>query len=162
MIQILQASPEQAHLAVEILLEAVYWLNAKGEPLWQPDELPLEKFVATAERGELFLAFLEGEAVGTLTFQLEDKPFWPKLKYGESTFFHKVAVRRRVAGQGIARAMIEWAIERSRALGVSHLRMDTAFARPKLRAFYEDLGFVYAGDKMVWPHHVALYELPLR
>lgn len=162
MIEVRPAAAEQAIVAVDILLEAVAWLNAKGEPLWKAEELRLETFEATALRGELFLAYQEGEAVGTITFQLQDKPYWPQFGYGESAFFHKLAIRRKAAGQGLAKAMVEWAIQRTQSLGISHLRMDTAFDRPKLRAFYEDLGFEYVVEKTVGFHHLALYELPLR
>lgn len=161
MIEIRQATPGEAALASEILSEAASWLIERGEPLWPLDSLTPEKFRPVAERGELYLAWLEGEAVGTISFQWEDQPFWPEAPAGESAFFHKLAVRRKAAGQGVAQALIAWAIEKARAAGMKYLRMDTAFERPKLRAVYEKLGFQYAGEKIVGPFHVALYELAL-
>lgn len=161
MIEIRQATPDEAVIASEILTEAASWLIERSEPLWPLDSLTPEKFGPVAERGELYLAWLEGEAVGTISFQWEDKPFWPDVPAGESAFFHKVAVRRKAAGQGVAQAMIAWATEKARVAGMKYLRMDTAFERPKLRAVYEAMGFEYVGEKQVGQFHVALYELPL-
>lgn len=41
--------------------------------------------------------------------------------------------------------MLAWAQERARAEGLAFLRLDTDFNRPKLRSFYEGLGFVCVG-----------------
>jgi GNAT superfamily N-acetyltransferase len=161
-IEVRPASLEESALASSILTEAARWLIAKGEPLWPVEWLTPERFRSVAERGELFLAWEGSEAVGTITYQLEDKPFWPHVERGESAFFHKVAVRRRVARQGVARAMVEWAIEKARGDDLPYLRMDTHSKRPKLRAFYEELGFVYVEEKVVNGFDVALYELRLK
>ncbi len=59
--------------------------------------------------------------------------------------------------------MVAWAKEQAKAAGLSYLRLDTDFNRPKLRSFYERLGFTCVGEKHLtrlgYPLHVALYEL---
>lgn len=160
-LEIRQATPEQIGLSSSILTEAALWAISIGQPLWKPEMLTEERLRPNLERGEIFLAWLGGEAVGNIFFQWEDKPFWPHLRRGESAFFHKVAVRRKVAGQGVARAMVEWAIEKARAEGAPYLRMDTHAKRPKLIRFYEELGFVFVEEKVVGGLEVALYEMKL-
>ncbi len=106
---------------------------------------------------------MNSRAVGTFTYQLSDLLFWPQIPAGTSAFLHKVAIRRKVAGQGVAAAMVAWAKEQAKAAGLSYLRLDTDFNRPKLRSFYERLGFTCVGEKHLtrlgYPLHVALYEL---
>lgn len=159
------ASVEEAAVASDILSEAARWLTARGETLWHLNELTPEQLFPVARQGELFLAYRQGQAVGTLIYQHADPLFWPEVPAGISAFVHKVAVRREVAGQGVPAAMLAWAQERARAEGLSFLRLDTDFNRAKLRSFYEGLGFVYVGEKRVtrmgYSLHVALYELRL-
>lgn len=160
-LEIRRATPEQAALASAILTEAAAWLIGRGEKLWEPEWLTPEKLRPVAERGELYLAWLEGEPVGTITLQWEDEPFWPDVPAGESAFFHKLAVRRGVAGHGVSRALVGWALEQARAAGKRYLRMDCAAERPKLRAFYESLGFEYHSDWWLGSFHAARYQLEL-
>ncbi|WP_297860390.1 GNAT family N-acetyltransferase [Meiothermus sp.] len=164
-LKIKPASLEEVEVACDILQEAARWLMARGETLWHLDELTPEHFRPVAQQGELFLAYLNLRAVGTFTYQLSDPLFWPRIPAGTSAFLHKVAVRREVAGQGVAIAMVAWAKEQARAAGLSYLRLDTDFNRPKLRSFYERLGFTCVGAKQLtrlgYPLHVALYELKL-
>jgi len=155
------ATLENAHLASEILIEAAQWAIALGQPLWNPGIFTQDWARGGVERGELYLGWQAGEAVGTLTFQYQDTAYWPEVPLGESAFFHKLAVRRSVAGTGVARALVAWAIAKARAEGKRYLRLDTHFERPKLRAFYESLGFHYVGEKTVPPYRLALYEMPL-
>ncbi|WP_244861053.1 GNAT family N-acetyltransferase [Meiothermus ruber] len=159
------ASVEEAAVASDILSEAARWLMERGQTLWHLEELTPELLRLVARQGELFLAYWQGQAVGTLIYQHTDPLFWPEVPAGTSAFVHKVAVRRAVAGQGVAAAMLAWAQERARAEGLAFLRLDTDFNRPKLRSFYEGLGFVCVGEKRVtrmgYPLHVALYELKL-
>ncbi|GIW27110.1 MAG: GNAT family N-acetyltransferase [Meiothermus ruber] len=159
------ASVEEAAVASDILSEAARWLMERGETLWHLEELTPELLRPVARQGELFLAYWQGQAVGTLIYQHADPLFWPEVPAGTSAFVHKVAVRRAVAGQGVAAAMLAWAQERARAEGLAFLRLDTDFNRPKLRSFYEGLGFVCVGEKRVtrmgYALHVALYELRL-
>lgn len=132
-----------------------------GQPLWNPVQFTEEWALGAVERGELYLGCQGDEAVGTITFQYEDKTYWPDVLEGESAFFHKLAVRRSAAGSGVSKVLVNWAIEKARAEGKPYLRMDTHFERPKLRAFYESLGFECVGEKTVGEFYVALYEMRL-
>lgn len=164
-LEIRPASLEEVEVACDILSEAARWLIDRNELLWHLDELTPERFHLVAQQGELFLAYLRSRAVGTFTYQFSDPLFWPEVPAGTSAFLHKVAVRREAAGRGVAAAMVDWATVQARAEGLSFLRLDTDFNRPKLRGFYESLGFAYAGEKRLirlgYPLHVALYELKL-
>jgi hypothetical protein len=109
-------------------------LEQSGMPLWRQDELQLNNISSDVRVGLFFLAECDGEAAGTVRFQLEDKLFWPDVLQHDSTFIHRLAVRRRFAGGEMSSALILWAIARTDALGRRYLRLDCEASRPSLRA----------------------------
>ena len=111
------------------------------------------------KRGIYYLAECENESAGVVRFQMEDPELWPDVPENSSAFLHRLAVRRRFAGQGVSTAILNWAVRRTRELGRGHLRLDCEAARPKLRAVYERFGFRHHSDRQVGPYFVARYEL---
>ena len=144
-----------------ILTEAATWLEELGNRLWTLDELLPEQILDDVCKGLYFLAERDGQAVGTLRYQLEDELFWPDVPPGESAFVHRVAVRRQYAGGKISTELLQWAVARTAALGRQYLRLDCEAARPKLREVYERFGFRYHSDRQVGPLLVARYEYPI-
>lgn len=128
-------------------------------PMWRDDEFVPSRIKAEVEGGLFFIAEQNGLAAGVVKFQLEDQQFWPDLPTGEAAYVHRLAVRRAFAGGGISSALLSWAVERTRALSRSYLRLDCEASRSKLRAIYEKFGFVHHSDRQVGPYFVARYQL---
>lgn len=144
-----------------ILGEAARWLEDTGVRMWRDDELSSARIADDVTGGLFFLAECDGVSAGTIKFQLEDPLFWPDLPQGEAAYIHRLAVRRRFAGQGVSTALMQWAVELTRTLGRRYVRLDCEVARPKLRAVYERFGFRHHSDRQVGPYHVARYEYAL-
>ena len=108
--------------------------------------------------GLSFLAKCDGEAAGTVRFQLEEELFWPDVPQDDSAFIHRLAVKRRFAGGEISSALILWAIARTHALGRRYLRLDCIASRPRLRALYERMGFRFHSNRQVGLYYVSRYE----
>ena len=142
-----------------ILLEAAAWLEARGMPMWRADELHPERLASDVGAGLFFLASVDGDAAGTIKFQLSDPEFWPDQLGDESAYLHRLAVRRQFAGRGVSSALLAWAVGRAAELGRRYLRLDCAAARPRLRAIYEDFGFEHHSDRQVGPYFVSRYQL---
>jgi len=53
---------------------------------------------------------------------------------------------------------MQWAVDRARALGRTHVRLDCEASRPRLRAVYERFGFHHHSDRQVGPYFVSRYE----
>ena len=151
-----QATQDDAKIVSNILIEAARWLEQTGRPLWQIEDLAEEKIFTQIKL--FFVAEVDREAVGTFKFQMEDKLFWPDQLEEDAAYIHKLAVRRNFAGRKISQSMLSWAVDHTRTLGKSYLRLDCVAARPKLRAVYENFGFVYHSDKQVGPYLVARYQ----
>ncbi len=145
-----------------MLLEAARWVDALGVTMWDTGELAADRIAAEIRLGQFFIADWNGDSAGAVRFQLEDPLFWPDLPQQESAFIHRLVVRRRYQGQGVSTALLEWAVDRARALGKDHLRLDCDASRPKLRALYERFGFVLHSFREVGPYYVARYEYLLK
>jgi GNAT superfamily N-acetyltransferase len=160
-IQIRQAVRDDAPAVEAMLLEAARWVDAMGVKMWDESDLASDRIVSEVRLGQFFIADCNGEMAGVIRFQLEDRLFWPDIPQDESAFVHRLVVLRRYQGQGVSTALLEWAVDRARALGKRYLRLDCDEARPKLRFLYEHFGFLLHSFRQVGPYYVARYEYPL-
>jgi GNAT superfamily N-acetyltransferase len=161
-IEIRQATAVDVATVSSILVEAANWLSECGMPMWRADELLPDRIAMDIRDGLFFLGEREGEPAGTIKFQLSDLEFWPDVPPQESAFIHRLAVRRRFAGESVSSALLSWALERAVLLDRRFLRLDCEASREKLRAVYERFGFQHHSDRQVGPYFVARYEFPLR
>ena len=124
-----------------LIREAADWLTRAGMALWGPKELSYDDLVQVARAGELIVGRVNGEAATCMYLHKEDRLFWPETRLGEAFYIHRLAVARRFAGRGFARAMLIWADAEARAQGRKVLRLDCE-PRPKLLTLYREAGFV--------------------
>jgi GNAT superfamily N-acetyltransferase len=161
LITVRQARRADVNAVEELLIEAARWVDALGEVMWEEGELAAGRVAAEVEEGQFFLAVVDGEPGGAIKFQLEDRLFWPDLTQSESAFVHRLVVGRRYKGLGVSTALLQWAVDRARAMGKRYLRLDCDASRPKLRALYERFGFRIHSFRQVGAYYVARYEYPL-
>lgn len=64
--------------------------------------------------------------------------------------------------QGIARALLDVAVEFSRANGYDNMILDTTEQQTDAHRLYERYGFTRTGERMLGPFRVFDYEMPLR
>jgi GNAT superfamily N-acetyltransferase len=148
-------------MVASILNEAEQWVTSRGTPMWELGEIEEQRIADEVEHGCFAVAWTSGEAAGTIKFQLDDPEFWPDKEGENAAYIHRLAVRRRFAGQGVSAALMRWAEERARGLGRDVLRLDCDADRTSLRAMYERFGFKYESHRQVGPYLVARYELAL-
>ena len=142
----------------EVLQIAARALEGRGQPLWLQSELTPDALLEAYPDAEMVVGCWEGEAVAGMVLVAEDPIFWPDTPAGESLFVHKLAVVPKAQGKGIAAQMLAFAQTRAYEQGKRYLRLDTASERPKVRAFYEQHGFIYVGERRVGQFDAALYE----
>ena len=154
-------SLETLPLFSNLLTEAALWLERQEKPLWNPLELTPRALLERYRPADMFLALLEGEAVGTAVLMESDPPFWPDVLEGEALYTHKLCIARAQAGRGLRRALLDAARAEARGRGRAFLRLDTSSKHPPLCAFYEACGFEKVGERQVGPYLVNLYQLEL-
>jgi GNAT superfamily N-acetyltransferase len=138
--QIARATVSDAQQAEAILREVSQWLIMVDRKLWAQSEISREDIARVAERGELVIGRKNGEGIACMYLQKADPLFWPQAKVDEALYVHRLAVRRRFAGQGLAQQMLDWAALEARRLSRACVRLDTEM-RPALLRLYESAGF---------------------
>ena len=159
---IARAGMDAVDEADRLIREAADWLIAAGMPLWGPEETSYDELLNVTRCGELVIGRVDGEAAACMYLHHEDRLFWPQSAMGEAFYVHRLAVARKFARQGHARAMLHWALDETRAKGRKFLRLDCE-ARPKLLALYGDAGFtrIDPGTIQVGRHFVVRHEKPV-
>jgi GNAT superfamily N-acetyltransferase len=143
----------------ELLDEATAWVGERGFQQW-PLPFPRDELAAAVERGEVYVAELNGEAVATVTLLWDDPTYWGE-RPPDAAYVHKLAVRRACAGQRIGHAIVEWADVTAAAQGRRFLRLDCLRDNPGIRAYYDHLGFEHRGDLVVNGRDMSIYERPV-
>jgi GNAT superfamily N-acetyltransferase len=159
-IKIVQANPDQSDEVSETLQEVALWLENKGIRMWEANELAPIDIKNQVKTGMFWLAKVDSEIAGCIRFQTEDLEYWDDVPYLESAFVHRVAVKRKFAGKGVAIAMLDWAKLKAKSLNKQYLRLDCD-QRKKLTDFYERQGFTFHSEKIRTPYTVNRYEFKL-
>jgi GNAT superfamily N-acetyltransferase len=140
-LEIRLAAPDDIDVVVDVLAEVSAWLRTKGIKQW-PARFPVDFFQSYVRRGELYVATIAAEIVGTVTLQWSDPSFWGDRE--DAGFVHRLAVRRSHAGWG--RTLLDWAEQKAVERGRSFLCLDTLSNNTRLRRYYEDMGFRAVGE----------------
>ncbi|MDV6374380.1 GNAT family N-acetyltransferase [Deinococcus arenicola] len=143
-----------------VLIAAALHLKARGEPLWPESSLTPERLARYYPPEGWRVAWRGGVAVACLCLLDTDPLFWPDDGPGEALYLHKLAVHPDARGQGFSAWLMREAVRETRERGRLWLKLDTATARPKLRAIYETFGFQNVGQRTVKGFDVTLYGLP--
>jgi GNAT superfamily N-acetyltransferase len=144
--------------AMPIIREAALRLVARGEMLWDPADLTVEALRSRVSPGDVFVGKIGRERAIAAFLQERDLTIWPGVE--DSLIVHKLAVRDRFVGQGVAAAFLDWASRHAAERKKGYLRRDTDATRPKVCAFYAGLGFRRVGTKVIDDFTCALFERP--
>jgi GNAT superfamily N-acetyltransferase len=139
-----------------LLDEATVWVGERGYEQW-PLPFPRDEIAAAVERGEVYVAELDGDAVATVTLLWDDPLYWPD-EPADAAYVHKLAVRRSCSGRRIGQTIVEWADRAAAGAGRDFLRLDCLQDNPGIRAYYERLGFEHRGDLVVNERGMSIYE----
>jgi GNAT superfamily N-acetyltransferase len=160
-VNVKRARHEDADIVAELLDEATVWVGELGFEQW-PLPFPRDELAEAIDRGEVYV--VEGEddePVATLVLLQDDPQYWGD-RPQDAFYLHKFAVRRDRAGRGIGAAVVEWANAEAAEAGREFLRLDCLCDNPRIRDYYEDLGFEHRGDLVLNGRNMSLYERSVR
>jgi GNAT superfamily N-acetyltransferase len=160
-VNVKRARHEDADTVAELLDEATVWVGELGFEQW-PLPFPRDELAEAIDRGEVYV--IEGEddePVATLALLQDDPQYWGDRPH-DALYLHKFAVRRDRAGRGIGAAVVEWANAEAAEAGREFLRLDCLCDNPRIRDYYEDLGFEHRGDLVLNGRNMSLYERSVR
>ena len=140
-----RARADDIEVVLAVLADAARWLRERGVEQW-PDRFPVEWVMPAIERGETWLAEVDGETVGTLVVQWDDPTFWAGYP-ADAGYLHRLAVCRPGTGQG--GALLRWAEQHAAEHGKAFLRLDCVAGNTGLRGYYQRAGYAHVGDVTV-------------
>lgn len=146
--------------AVDIIREAASWLIDTGKAMWRLDDVTEAKILDRISPSNVYVGWIDEESAAAMVLLWKDPVFWPQVS-DDSGFIHRLSVRRKFAGTGIAREMVEWARQEARRRGKTYLRLECEAGRPKLCAFYEEMSFQRLDLRQVGPFDMAFYQVKL-
>jgi GNAT superfamily N-acetyltransferase len=152
---------EKIEDALFVIKEVAHWLIDTGQPLWKIEDLTEEKLQKDQAKN-FIVAYKNEEPAAAMILQWKDKEFWPEINENESGFIHKLSVRRKYKGQGIATTLIDYASSKCLEKGITFLRLDCDATRSKLCKFYKENGFIEIRQKKINSYAVALFEKSLK
>ena len=158
-----QANEQDKSIIEDILLDAVSFLNKSCIPnQWNETNIKWDNLAKDYEIDDFYIAYYNEIPAGCMALTDYDEKYWPEIKKGQSFYLHKLAIKRKFAGKGFSKELIDFAKELTREKGVHSLRLDVNYYRDKLRAIYEKEGFRFVRAKIVGQNKkMALYEYSL-
>jgi len=159
-VNVRRCQAQDVAVVAALLDEATVWVGERGYEQW-PLPFPRDELDAAVERGEVYIAEMDGEVVATVTLLWNDAMYWGE-RPPDAAYVHKLVVRRACAGQRIGSAIVEWADATAATAGRAFLRLDCLADNPGIRGYYEQLGFEHRGDLVVKNRNMSIYERPVR
>jgi ribosomal protein S18 acetylase RimI-like enzyme len=156
------AEPRDLGRYLDLLEGVAAWLDARGIRQWPRGTFrqSADFYAASIARQEVRLALAGDELVGTLRLLLREPIVWPEVAHDDGVYVYNLAVRRGWAGRGLGRHLLDWAGERARSLGRTHVRLDCMRDNRFLRDYYTQAGFEERGEiEAMFPAPVGLLRL---
>lgn len=156
-----KASAADQDAVLCILEDAARWLVRMGIEGWSPGSFSRGRILERIERGEMYIAELDGQPVGTFALQWSDEETWGSTP-DDAGYVHGLAVRRDFAGRGLGSELLGRAERMAAESGKRYLRLDCVAENTALNAYYERAGFRHRGRVPVRGLDVSLYEREVR
>jgi len=156
MLTIQSATPAETDIVIDILVDAVRWLESRGLPTWSPDGLA-DTMPNAVRRGEVYLARIDERPVGTVSIQWADPVYWGQ-RPDNAGYIHKLAIMRAAAGQQIGAQLLAWSEQMIVARDLPFARLDCHAANPFINHFYQAAGYKSRGTVVTNNRLLNLYE----
>jgi len=145
--------------AINIMCEAAQWLIDIDKPMWDIDDLSVDKITDPSE--QFYVMWDGNESIATMILSFEDKFFWPHIPVNTSGFIHKLSVKRKNAGKGYAKMMVEHAKKVCLAKSIKYLRLDCDPHREGLLKLYNSCGFTLVEMKQLNTPKLGIIDLAM-
>jgi GNAT superfamily N-acetyltransferase len=150
------AAPDQLPIVIDLLEEAAARTSSQGLQQWAVGVFRADP--SRAARGEVYLAWVADQAVGTFALVPTDPEIWPEAN-DDARYLHRLTVSRSWSGHQIGQQLLAWAEARVAQAGIAILRLDCPADSLVLPAYYERAGFEPRGEIMF--RDVFGNEIPL-
>lgn len=147
--------------AISVMKEVAKWDREQGFRVWPDEWLTSEELITYDAQPENFcIGTINDEIACTFILQWADSDYWPNVPEYEAAYLHKLCVRRKFAGMGITKLVVNAIKAECRKRGIRYIRLDTGLDEKAVRKIYLNAGFKIV-DIIDHPNgrSTALYEL---
>ena len=158
------ATEEHLDLVIDLLEGACAWLEGRGLAYWPCGMLRRNPEIIGKRIRErtVYVAYFQGEAIGTITLRWDDEKVWGK-RPEDAAYVAGLASARAVSGNQIGKAMLDCAEHQARQKNRHFLRLDCTAKSPGLLKYYRDLGYKQVGERIMTDiDRRALFEKEIR
>jgi GNAT superfamily N-acetyltransferase len=136
-LRIVSAEDDDLGRYIDLLEEVADWLETRRIKQWRSGNFRLsaDYYAESIKQGEVQLAFVAEELVGTLRLLLREPIVWPDVIEDDALYVHTLAVRRAWAEHGLGRRMLGWVGDRAASLGRRYVRLDCVADNRFLREY---------------------------
>lgn len=131
---------------LRLIKEVGQWLVDSGQTMWESDSLTADNLIDDFTRGNCYVMYADcgdgvEEPAATFILQWEDPLYYADVPANTAGLIHKVAIRRRFAGQNLFQPMLNFCQTECLKRGIHEIQLETDATRPALMRFYERYGF---------------------
>lgn len=158
-IMVKQADECDILIIEEILLDAVNWMSKSGQQnQWNDSNVKWSNLSKSYKINNFYIAYENVLPTACMALTDYDPIYWTNIPKGESLYLHKVAVKRAFAGKGFSKELIDFTKNLALSYCINAIRLNCNQHRNKLRAVYENEGFICVEEKTFFgKYDTALY-----
>ncbi len=162
--EISQANVGDIPVIEEILLDVVDWMAVCGlQNQWNESNVKWTVLSMAYKIDNFYIAYRNGQPAACMALTDYDPTYWPEIQKGTSLYLHKLAVKRKFAGQGFSKELIDFAKKFAINKGIDIIRLNCNQHRQKLRLVYEKQGFICIKEKtFLEKYDTALYSCTIK
>ena len=146
------AQLEDAEVLAEILSSAIQNKSNHNDRAWGAPPHPIEEVYKDIEAGNIYIARLGNNPVGTLKLVWEDEVIWGK-QPPIAAYVHQLAVASGYHGLDLGKQLLDWAGLQASSNDRNLLRIDIPPGNEGLKNYYEKQGFKWVKDREVRAPH---------
>ena len=142
-------SAQDIPAVMDLVRRVVPGMRAAGNLQWNDEYPNAAAFERDVERGEMWVAEVEGKLGGVAAVTTDQDPEYAEVGWDlteTAIVVHRVAVDPEFRGLGIAAALMEQAETVARARGIGVLRVDTNSENAATQRLFPKLGYTLAGE----------------
>lgn len=137
-----KATPDNTEELRQILEEARVFKNSLGDKVWGDEPFTSEEARGTIERGNTYIAWVDGRPAGSVVLVWEDTRTWGKMGAdNQAGYIHRLCTARVFRGQNVGKQIIDWAAGQIRQAERTCIRLDCSYENRPLCKYYEHQGF---------------------
>jgi len=159
-VRLRRATPGDAAALAALYRDIRRWLLDRGNRQWRDERFTAQTLRRDIGRAPILVATSDRRIVGAVSVTWRDPDFWPDHTSHDAVYIRRLVIARRVAGRGVADALLAGVATLARRYRRAHLRLDCAPLEPLAR-IYRRLGFTLVDESKLGGYRVFRFHQSL-